>query len=347
MRLFAAALITLCLADSALSQTDGTDFINFLSQFETVNELRVSPSGVAIQVQGDFRVSTTSYDGLGGVDFLLFTNDSDYLRAGTAQNIEQFLAGSGNDVIDLSDQAGSTRATGGAGEDIIFGGLAGDTMLGAQNDDFLDGGAGNDAIEGNDGNDTIFGGLNDDVILGGSGIDIIDAGDGSDLIGVINDGDIVSGGTGADIFSFRTLATDGIVTITDFSEDDFLNFFSLLVDYDAVTDSLSDFIQFSQVGNDVHVALDADGSATALGFFQIGLLEGVDVSRIVRAGADDWAGVAAASLGDSSRYSDLLAGGTVATFSLRPVPIPSAAVLLLSGLGLLRISRRKRRCFRY
>ncbi|MCR9104192.1 MAG: thrombospondin type 3 repeat-containing protein [Gammaproteobacteria bacterium] len=112
---------------------------------------------------GTFRVNTGTYDGMGGFDIMTMSNDNDYLPTGASQNIEQYIAGDGADIIDMSDQPIAVQILLGASDDTGFGGTQSDTIFGAGGDDFIDGGPGDDLIGGNADNDTLVGGTGNDT----------------------------------------------------------------------------------------------------------------------------------------------------------------------------------------
>lgn len=79
--------------------------------------------------------------------------------------------------------------TGTAGNDLIVGSAAAETLSGGLGDDLLWGGAGNDALVGGDGenelhagtgNDTLLGGIDEDELYSGAGTDRLDGGNGFD-----------------------------------------------------------------------------------------------------------------------------------------------------------------------
>jgi VCBS repeat-containing protein len=108
-------------------------------------------------------------------------------------------AGSGNNVVDLSDVKAahfknleSVTANLGDGNDRIVGSSLGD---------FIDAGAGDDSIKGMKGDDTLVGGLGDDTLIGGKGNDSIDGGAGNDRLIASKGQDTVLGGVGDDFLS--------------------------------------------------------------------------------------------------------------------------------------------------
>ena len=97
--------------------------------------------------------------------------------------VETFLAGGGDDVIDLRSStlsyAGATL-DGGEGNDTLYGNAAGDALIGGAGNDTLYGSTARDALAGGAGNDVLDGGLNGDALSGGPGDDtyyVDDAGD--------------------------------------------------------------------------------------------------------------------------------------------------------------------------
>lgn len=223
--------------------TSGTDLFSFLGTIQTVNTNLVSPSGQNVTVNGTFRVGIDTYDGLGGFDILSMTNDGDFLVSSDVKNIEQFLAGDGNDVIDLSGQTSGVTILLGADDDIGFGGIGDDIIFGAQGNDFIDGGAGNDIIS-------------------------------------INDGaEYVTGGLGNDIFNF-TSPDSFIDTITDLTSGDILHLDNLLQGFNPGTDSLSNFVQFNQQNNDVMLSVNVTG-LVGNSFEDIALLKDVKLDDIM------------------------------------------------------------------
>jgi Ca2+-binding RTX toxin-like protein len=107
-------------------------------------------------------------DGGTGDDAVIGTTGSDVLALDdgftpTAQpgprfaGIERFVAGGGNDVIDLTSQAyayGDVTLDGGDGDDVLWASAGMDVLIGGAGNDRLDGGYGADTLIGGAGNDT-------------------------------------------------------------------------------------------------------------------------------------------------------------------------------------------------
>ncbi|MCF6305392.1 MAG: M10 family metallopeptidase C-terminal domain-containing protein, partial [Rhodobacteraceae bacterium] len=144
--------------------------------------------------------------------------------------IENFFAGSGNDIVIGNDAA--NKIFGGAGDDWVEGLGGGDTLVGGRGDDVLRGNSGDDVLRGNtgydtltgnDGNDTLYGnagndglvgGAGNDILFGGLGRDLIWGGDGDDRLVGGRSMDKLIGGAGSDTFVFNV--GDGKDRIRDF-----------------------------------------------------------------------------------------------------------------------------------
>ncbi|MFP4313917.1 MAG: Ig-like domain-containing protein [Alphaproteobacteria bacterium] len=172
--------------------TNNNDFISFSGTLQNLSvTLTNAYSGYTISIDDEEKnVNNSTYDGLGGNDILLLTNNGDVLfiddGAGnqTFDNIETVIAGNGGDVIDLSSTvhivSNGINISGGLGDDVLWGNVGDDIISGGGGNDILDGGPGHDTLQGqadNDylsgwtGNDTLDGGTGDDVLLGGAGED--------------------------------------------------------------------------------------------------------------------------------------------------------------------------------
>lgn len=111
---------------------------------------------------------------------------NDVIYGNTADNV--LRGGNGADVI--SGEWGNDRIEGGAGNDSLSGGWG---------DDLVQGGDGNDSIWGNDGRDTLFGDAGNDVIQGNSGDDGVYGGSGDDALYGDDGNDTLDGGFGHDV----------------------------------------------------------------------------------------------------------------------------------------------------
>ncbi|MBL8381860.1 MAG: matrixin family metalloprotease, partial [Burkholderiales bacterium] len=90
------------------------------------------------------------------------------------------------------------RAAGSAGNDVVIGNQAANTLTGGAGNDVIDGGDAADWINGNTGNDTLAGGHGNDTLIGGKDNDSLDGGDGGDSLSGNRGHDTLAGGAGAD-----------------------------------------------------------------------------------------------------------------------------------------------------
>jgi Ca2+-binding RTX toxin-like protein len=118
--------------------------------------------------------------------------------------------GDGNDLIfgadgddTINGQSENDQLFGGAGDDSLIGGSQNDTLYGEDGADTLkggnaadtvDGGAGGDLLEGGGGNNTMFGRAGKDTIIGTSGRDFVEGGDDQDSIEGAAGDDTINGG---------------------------------------------------------------------------------------------------------------------------------------------------------
>jgi T1SS-143 domain-containing protein len=128
---------------------------------------------------------------------------------------------------------------------------------------------GNDTLDGGAGNDTIFGQEGDDVITGGAG------------------NDVLYGGSGADVFMYNA-GDNGVDVIKDFTVgEDVLDISGMLQGYDALQDSINDFVFTTEVGGNTILSIDvdgADGPATAVEVAVFEALTGLDIADITNNG---------------------------------------------------------------
>lgn len=118
--------------------------------------------------------------------------------------------GSGNDAILFqagNDKDGkavpftlTTSASGGAGNDILEGGVGPDTLTGGP-DSVTAPATDTDTIKGSEGDDHLIGGADRDSIDGGIGADLIDGGEGTDSLSGGPAADLIQGGVGDDTIS--------------------------------------------------------------------------------------------------------------------------------------------------
>ena len=92
-------------------------------------------------------------------------------------------------------------ANGGAGNDLLIGGSANDSLNGDAGNDELQGSGGNDTLNGGADNDLASGGEGDDVINGGTERDLLQGNAGNDRINGDDGVDAIEGGSGNDTLS--------------------------------------------------------------------------------------------------------------------------------------------------
>jgi Ca2+-binding RTX toxin-like protein len=99
------------------------------------------------------------------------TNGDDNITASNGSSTAFLL--DGNDTFH-----GAAGADG--GDDVVYGGLGNDTIVGRTYGDNLHGNRGNDTIEGDGGVDGLYGGADDDTLTSGKGVDYFRPRSGSD-----------------------------------------------------------------------------------------------------------------------------------------------------------------------
>lgn len=134
---------------------DGTLYISGTAGNDTA---RVTSNDSANTVQ----VDTTRADGL---------TESKTFAKPDVRRIE-FAGGAGNDTF-TNDTAIPATAYGGAGDDVLTGGPAGDFLYGEAGDDRVDGRGGFDVVDGGADNDRVYGGTGVDTVAGGTGNDVL------------------------------------------------------------------------------------------------------------------------------------------------------------------------------
>ncbi|SEW20530.1 Hemolysin-type calcium-binding repeat-containing protein [Cognatiyoonia koreensis] len=161
-----------------------------------------NPVTVVMTAEGDDQVNGQTVTGQGsGVDNPDLANGSVYVEiAGPVHSIEIIYSNSvanGNQFLWITDvhfdtvvdPDGADSISGGAGNDLIYGGGDADT---------IDGDGGLDTIYGGDGADTINGGAQTDTVFGGAGDDVIDGGADADSLFGDSGNDTLTGSTGND-----------------------------------------------------------------------------------------------------------------------------------------------------
>jgi len=149
----------------SLAASDGPLTFSTGLTLGTVKSLTVTgSSNVTLGTVTATADSITSFNATGVTGNLTATVDC--MNGGTIQ------LGSGNDIVDTTNSAGTAL--------VIYGNAGNDTLTGSTGDDNIQGGAGTDTLSGGAGADTISGGDDNDTITGGAGIDTLTGGNGSD-----------------------------------------------------------------------------------------------------------------------------------------------------------------------
>jgi hypothetical protein len=154
-----------------------------------------------------------------------------------------------------------------------------DTLAGANGvDNAIAGRGGDDNLFGDTGNDVIDGGLGDDFLFGDAGDDLLIGGPGADRI---------NGGDGADEHRYFSITERGDrIEGFNANEGDILNFSDLLGN-DGGQGNIEDFIRFDQVGDDIQISIDVDGSGNEFSFVPyVTLVDPVGVTTVEEAASN-------------------------------------------------------------
>ncbi|BAY20626.1 hypothetical protein NIES2100_03680 [Calothrix sp. NIES-2100] len=172
---------------------DGSDRISGETGYDTV-QVNGAPVGDNFRLQRDAQ-GKAIFDRLNLVPFTLTVDTAEKFEingqggddildvnnlVGTGVTLVQFTGGAGNDTLDGSDSSTQLYGNGDAGDDVLTGSSASDTLNGGDGNDLVQGEKGNDTMIGGAGNDTLAwdDGDGSDRISGNAGIDTIDV-DGS------------------------------------------------------------------------------------------------------------------------------------------------------------------------
>ncbi len=217
----------------------------------------------------DNMIGTTGDDtfhGLAGNDTLTALGGNDTLDGGVGA--DRMVGGDGNDLyyIDSTGDRAIELNTLAGGRDTVHSSVNYTLALGLENL-FLDGST---AVVGNGNNyaNEITGNSANNRMSGLGGDDILDGGAGHDIL---------TGGLGADTFVFHAdTAFTTPDTIADFrvAQGDKIDISDLLTGYDPLVDTLTDFVQITQVGHTSTLKVDLDGTGTTYGFQTVATLNG-------------------------------------------------------------------------
>ncbi len=166
-------------------------------------------------------------DGRGGFDVVKVDDDNGVRLDLKAANIEQALGDDGADLFDASGMTTNAFLDGGAGADILLGGIANDAIAGGEGSDMIDGFGGNDILRGGFDGDRIYGGAGNDILYGEGGDDYLDGGavnaGGANIVEGGEGNDTIVGTAGYTVASFRgsyadyfiASNPDGSTTVSD------------------------------------------------------------------------------------------------------------------------------------
>jgi Ca2+-binding RTX toxin-like protein len=204
---------------------------------------------------------------LRGLQFGFGSGDGD--REVSIQVVDEAGNASNTEIVTISP-TNLTADIGTDGDDTLAGENGADNAIaGRDGDDNLFGDSGNDVIDGGLGNDFLFGDGGDDLLIGGPGADVINGGDGADehrYFSITERGDRIEG--------FNA------------SEGDVLNFSDLLGN-DEGGGNIEDFVRFEQVGNDIEVSVDVDGTGSEAAFIPyVTLVDPVGVTTVEEAASN-------------------------------------------------------------
>lgn len=307
--------------------TDQSDFLTYEGDILHMSGMLTNPySGEVVFYDDDFNFSLSTYDGLGGNDFLIMSNVGDALflvrnDVVAVKNVEVFVAGAGGDLVILADEVetyGPVTINGGDSDDVLWGNVGNDYLIGFDGNDHMVGGPGDDRILGGVGQDYLNGGVGADYLLGEVGDDLLVFS--VDEINEQNLGishDKYDGGEGVDILEM----TDG---------DDYLQIEDDISPYhvNAFGQRISDIeIIESGAGDDV-VDLDSDvyayGNVTVFGGVGNDVIYSGAGDDVIYGGDNDPAIVIDKSFVDEISFPNLIEGQNIA--NLVPPGTPALGI---------------------
>ena len=170
-----------------------------------------------------------------GADTLEGGAGADTLDGGSGTDTASYASSSGV-VVNLSEpfrNRGDSKGDTFTSIERVTGSATGsDTLIGDENDNYLDGGGGDDMLSGEGGNDTLYGNEGNDWVSGGDGNDELHGGPGDDTLGGYLGDDTLIGGAGNDtLIGYWRYGTE----VDDDDDDEFVFF------EDFGSDSISDY----------------------------------------------------------------------------------------------------------
>jgi Ca2+-binding RTX toxin-like protein len=202
--------------ENTLNLGSGSAEVQVIGQGNVVESLQVLGDGTKIISTGTFGAGGESFDPDATVSLTQATTGN---VIGETATISQMAGGM------LPEDGFYSQATGGTGNDLLYGSVF---------SDFFRGGMGNDSIY-------AYGG--DDVVRGGAGSDLISLGEGDDTL----------------YYSFDQLQNGDIDTVTDFNTGDDEDILAIQADR---VGGAGNFSSFGGFGTDKLSITDSDGSVT-------------------------------------------------------------------------------------
>jgi Ca2+-binding RTX toxin-like protein len=151
------------------------------------------PNTAGIQTQLDAYGNVIRADGQGGRPDIAEPDRADFFYGSSANEIERFVTGGGNDAVFADGPDSVTSASG--GRDIIETGAGRDVVAAGAGDDWVEGGAGGDIVGGNAGDDLLYADTSNGQTL--TLAQAIAAGESAVRAG--GKGDLLSGDAGRDV----------------------------------------------------------------------------------------------------------------------------------------------------
>ncbi|MBC7738643.1 MAG: Hint domain-containing protein, partial [Candidatus Saccharibacteria bacterium] len=198
--------------DDTLAGGAGADILFGGTGLDTA-DYSTSSSGVSVNLNlGSALYGDAQGDVLSGVDGLIGSAYSDTLVGFDHQGLSGdvftnvFYGNAGHDSLDglggndqLYGGDDGDTVIGGSGNDLLHGDAGGDVLSGGGDSDTVHGDGGNDSLSGDAGADSLFGGDGNDVLYGGTGNDDLTGGAGADALLGGDDRDTFHGGSAGDV----------------------------------------------------------------------------------------------------------------------------------------------------
>ncbi len=186
--------------------------------------------------------------------------DFDAFATWTESNLESTT--DGNDVLygELLNDAllglgGNDELYGGQYSDVLLGGSGNDTLYGESGSDILHGGSGDDVLDGGTYSDVLYGGEGDDILRGGEGSDTLIGGEGNDTFYFGKDDfsknakDVIEDFESGDLLDLSAFKEQGFTIVARTSSEDSND---VAID---ITQTASDGSEITQ-----HIVIESDGS---------------------------------------------------------------------------------------